>query len=351
MSSSDIAGKAMTVLGPVEPAALGKTLTHEHLLLDFKVVFREPDPPEDAPLAREPVTLSNLGWVRFNWVSSLDNLTLDDEPLAIREANHFKAAGGGTIVDVTSIGINRSPAALQRIATATGLNIVMGAGFYIEAAHPPEFGKMSLDEVTSMIVEDIEAGADGTGIRSGIIGELGCSWPWTEAEKKSVAAGVAAQRQTGAPLLIHPGRNDRAPLEILEFIQSEGGDMSRTIMGHIERTIFDPVILGETAATGAYLEYDLFGHDSPYYPLAPESHMPGDHERMDQIGRLISGGYLDRIVLAHDVCSKHRLREYGGHGYDHLLSRVVPWMMARGFEDRSIQTMLVDNPARILAFD
>ncbi len=86
-------------------------------------------------------------------------------------------------------------------------------------------------------------------------------------------------------------------------------------------------------------------------PLAPQTHMPGDHERMDQIGRLISNGHQDRIVLAHDVCSKHRLREYGGHGYDHLLSRVAPWMKARGFEDRSIQSMLVDNPARILAFD
>ncbi len=121
-------------------------------------------------------------------------------------------------------------------------------------------------------------------------------------------------------------------------------------MGHIERTIFEPAILDETAATGAYLEYDLFGHDSPYYPLAPETHMPGDHERMDQIGRLIGDGYQDRIVLAHDVCSKHRLREFGGHGYDHLLSRVTPWMQARGFESESIEAMLVANPARILAF-
>ncbi len=350
MTSGDAAGRAMTVLGPVDPSALGKTVTHEHLLLDFKIVFKEPDAPEDAPLARAPVSLSNLGWVRYNWVSSLDNLTLDDEPLAIREAGHFKSAGGGTIVDVTSIGIKRDPAALRRIAAATGLNIIMGAGYYVEAAHPAEFASMSLDDATAKIVRDIEIGADGTDIRSGIIGEIGCSWPWTKDERKSVAAGVAAQQQTGAPLLIHPGRNDRAPLEILEFIQAEGGDMSRTIMGHIERTIFEPAILDETAATGAYLEYDLFGHDSPYYPLAPETHMPGDHERMDQIGRLIGDGYQDRIVLAHDVCSKHRLREYGGHGYDHLLSRVTPWMMARGFESESIEAMLEGNPARILAF-
>ena len=42
-------------------------------------------------------------------------------------------------------------------------------------------------------------------------------------------------------------------------------------------------------------------------------------------------GYGDRVVLSHDICTKHRLAAYGGHGYGHLLAEVVPWMRQRGF--------------------
>lgn len=350
MEEDALSGKALTVLGPVDPADLGITLTHEHLLIDFSVVFMPPKDPAEEPLARARLAMDNLGWVRFNWTSNLDNLRIDDEAASIQEARHFRSAGGGTIVDATSIGIGRNPPALRRIAEAAGIHIIMGAGYYVEASHPDEFASMAVDDVAQRIIADIRHGVNGTGVRSGIIGEIGCSHPWTEAEKKSMAAAVAAQRETGAPLLIHPGRSERAPLEILKFIQRERGDLSRTIMGHIERTIFTPSILQETAATGAYLEFDLFGHDSPYYPLAPETHMPGDHERIDQIRGLIERGHLDRIVLAHDICTKHRLKTYGGHGFDHIIARVAPWMRARGIAQDQIETMLVANPARVLTF-
>ncbi|NQW17406.1 MAG: phosphotriesterase-related protein [Chloroflexi bacterium] len=350
MTAMNDSGKVVTVTGAVPPDALGPTLTHEHLLIDFTVVYKEPDNPVDAPLARAKVDFNNLGWVRFNWVSNYDNLTLDDEALAIREASFFKNAGGGTIVDATTIGIGRNPEALKRISNATGLNVIMGAGFYVEASHSDEYAKRSVDDVARQIVTELTEGVDGTAIRCGIIGELGCSWPWTDDEKKTVEAAVLAQQETGAAILIHPGRNNRAPLEILEFMSSKGADLSRTIMGHIERTIFDPSVLSETAATGAYLEYDLFGHDSPYYPLAPETYMPGDHQRIDQIASLLDQGYGDRVVLAHDVCSKHRLREFGGHGWDHIISRVGPWMAARGVETSAFDRMLIDNPARVLTY-
>ena len=118
----------------------------------------------------------------------------------------------------------------------------------------------------------------------------------------------------------------------------------------IERTIFTPSILEETAATGAYLEYDLFGHDSPYYPPAPHTYMPGDHQRIEQVQRLIADGHVDRILLAHDICTKHRLKAYGGHGWDHIISRVVPWMKRMGVTEDQVTAMLVENPKRILAF-
>ena len=127
MTTPDTTGKALTVLGPVAPHDLGVTLTHEHLLIDLSIVFVEPDSEEGRRLAEEPVAIDNLGWLRTNWSSNRDNLVQTDIGLATREAARYKAAGGGTLVDVTSVGIDRNPKALAEISRATGVNVVMGA--------------------------------------------------------------------------------------------------------------------------------------------------------------------------------------------------------------------------------
>jgi len=350
MSNSSMSGKALTVLGPVEPAQIGVTLTHEHLLIDFTPVLLRPTEASDVGRMHEKVGLENLGWVRYHWTSSIDNLLLLDEDLAIREAQHLVNAGGSTLVDVTSIGIARDPLALTRISRATGLNVVMGAGYYVGSSLPDGFEDRPAEEIAATIIRDVEEGVGDTGVRAGMIGEIGCSWPWTDAEKKSVHAAVIAQRETGAPVNIHPGRNGRAPMEIVEAMDAWGADLGRTAISHISRTIFDPGILRELAASGVYLEYDLFGHDSSYYPFAPETYMPCDHERIEQIEGLMGEGHLDRILMSHDVCAKHRLRAFGGHGWDHILSRVVPRMKARGFSEEDLHTLLVRNPTRLLTF-
>ena len=79
VSDNLIKGKAQTVLGLVDPQSLGPTMTHEHLLIDFRVMF---NPPADASVqhrSMEPITLENVGWVRYNHYSSLDNVMLMDE--------------------------------------------------------------------------------------------------------------------------------------------------------------------------------------------------------------------------------------------------------------------------------
>jgi len=343
--------KVLTVQGPIEPARVGITMTHEHLLIDFRCVLTKPSSVSQQKLMREPVSLANLWWVRHNWTANEDNLLLDSESTAVGEASDYFNAGGTTIVDVTTVGLGRDPQALLRISRATGLNVVMGAGHYVEMAQAPGFTALGPDEIAETIIRDIGQGVDNTGIRAGIIGEIGCSWPWTEGERHSVEAGVLAQRETGAPLLIHPGRNERAPLEILNFVSQLGGDLRRTVMGHVERTVYDRGVLSELASTGAYINFDLFGHESSFYPLAPASYMPSDQQRIEQIEFLVSEGREDRILLAHDICSKHRLKTYGGHGWDHIVARVVPRMRKRGMKDEHVRMVLVDNPTRMLTFD
>jgi|TARA_B110000263_G_scaffold159976_1_gene139073 phosphotriesterase-related protein len=350
VAASPISGKVQTVLGPVDPESLGATITHEHLLIDFTVVFQPPNNPDEAGMSEEKVSLTNLGWIRHNWNSSLDNLTLLDEEVATAEASHYFGAGGRTMVDVTSNGLGRDPLALARISKATGLNVVMGGGHYIGSTHPAEFETTTAEGIAETIIRDIEQGVDGTGIKTGIIGEVGVSAPWNESEHKTVQAAVIAQVQTGAPVLIHPGRDEDLPLQILKAIEGWGGNMANTVMGHIERTIYNRDALKRVAETGAFLNLDLFGHDSSYYPLAPSSYMPNDAQRLDQIEFLIDQGHVGQILLAHDVCSKHRLKQYGGHGWDHIISRVVPQMLARGISREHVDQMLVDNPKRMLTF-
>ena len=248
-----------TVLGDIVDDAIGITLPHEHLLIDFKVMFSEPAADSDKGRAGEPVSLANLGWVRQNFNANLDNLRLTDERVAADEILLFKNAGGSTVVDPTPKTLARDPLALARIARATGLNVVMGAGYYVAASHPPDMDRRTVDELAREMIADVTSGVGDTGVRSGLIGEIGTTYPFSDNERKVLRAAVVAQRETGAPLMIHPGRHAAMPMELAEFVQKEGGDLRRTIMCHLCRTIGDVRAVIDLAETGIWLEYDLFG--------------------------------------------------------------------------------------------
>src|SRR5262252_7293339 len=294
------AGQAQTVLGAIAGEAMGITLPHEHLLIDFKVMFAEPEAASDKGRAWEPVALANLGWVRQHFNANLDNLRLTDEEVAIDEIRLFQQAGGATVVDPTPRTLARDPLALARIARATGLHVVMGT-----------------------------------------------TYPWTENERKVLRAAIAAQRETGAPLMIHPGRHPGMPMELAEFVRKEGGDVARTIMCHIDRTIADVRAVIDLARTGIWLEYDLFGLENSYYPSFD---MPNDGGRMRHILALLEAGHGDRLLLSHDIAYKTSLVMYGGYGYHHLLVNVVPRLRRKGVDDAGLRQLLVDNPRRAFQF-
>ena len=212
MVESDLAGKVQTVLGPIDPDRLGVTLTHEHLLIDLSVVLQPPDSATGKDLFYKPVSMETLGRIRHYAAPNADNARLFDIPTAIDEVMLYKQYGGNSLVDATSIGIARDPVGLARISRATGVNVVMGSSYYVATTHPPEMDSLSESEIAERIIRDVTEGVDGTSMRSGVIGEIGCSWPLAENERKVLRASARAQRITGAPLLIHPGRDETAPL-------------------------------------------------------------------------------------------------------------------------------------------
>ena len=160
-------------------------------------MFTPPVEASERQYAYEPVSMQNLGRVRYDPFSNRDNLLLLDEDGAIAEMLLYKKAGGGTVVDATTIGIGRDPLALARIARAVGINIVMGAGYYVGITHPDGMDDKTESDIAQQIVDELKTGVGNTGVRAGIIGELGCSWPLMDNEPKVLRAAAAAQSETG----------------------------------------------------------------------------------------------------------------------------------------------------------
>jgi len=352
---SDLMGKAQTVLGTIFPESLGITLPHEHLFVDTVSAVSDNKPKDQSGLElyHQPVTLENLWWIAYHPASNRDNLLLNNENTAIKEASFFKDAGGGTIVDASNHYMGRNPTALVRVSRVTGLNIIMGSGYYITETHPAGMNNKTEDDIYKEIVREITVGVEHSDIRAGIIGEIGCSWPMTNNEKKVLRAAAKAQQRTGAPLYIHPGRrpipDSSGPLKIISVLKNAGANISRTVLCHIERTLskFDEYLM--LVETGCYLEYDTFGWEGYHSNITVD--LPNDHYRVNQIMSLINEGYLNQILISQDICWKHRLRKYGGHGYDHILRNVVPLMRAKGMTEEQIYALLVENPKRLLQFN
>ncbi|XP_042905701.2 N-acetyltaurine hydrolase [Parasteatoda tepidariorum] len=266
--------------------------------------------------------------------------------------DYFKSNGGGTIVDNCSIGLRANGQAdyLEELSQSTGVKIVAGSGFYVSGSQSQSTLHMSVETLCEKLRQDLLVGMDGTNIKCGCIGEVGCSWPITDFEKKSLVSTAIVQEETGAPVIIHPGRDSRCPEEIFRVFQEAGGRVSNTVMSHLDRTLLTKESLLEFASLGSYCEFDLFGIEVSLYQLDELIPMPSDAQRMESLRCLIQEGYGDKIVVAHDIHTKHRLMKYGGHGYSHILLNIVPIMKSRGFHPEDVRKILYTNPASWLTF-
>ena len=336
---------AMTVLGSVQPEALGRTLAHEHLLIDLRGLW-EPPPPARAHLADAEPTLENRGELSRDAYDSRANLRLDDVDLAVAEAARARAAGAGTLVDVTNRGIGPRPAALRTIAERTGLHIVAGCGFYRARCLPEAALSSTTPEIEDILFLAVTRGIDDSGIRAGILGELGTSDPIHPFEESQLRAAARVSRRTGAAICVHPAIWGHQHLRILDLLDDGGADLSRVILSHCDELV-EPDLHAEIARRGAVVSFDTFGSESTFDRDGTAE--PRDSERIDCLLRLLGRGFGDRVVLSQDVCTKLQLRRYGGYGYDHLLSTVVPLLERRGVGEGEIEAMLVGTPRRLLS--
>ena len=347
----DLAGKILTVTGPIEPSRLGQTLMHEHIFIDFQRPI--PVTPtfasaEDAKFYQQPLTMASLNGSRYGRRSVKGSNFLGDFDESYREVMEFKKAGGGAIVDVSEIGLGRDPKALLKMSNATGLDIVMGASWYTKDYYPPDMDSRTVDELADVIIRDVTVGVDGTKIRSGVIGEIGIDGgPLTPNELKVIRASARASRMTGAPVSFHAGGVDEERLVSIDTVLSEGVQPEQIIMGHSGGITPNLPLVKRILARGVYLQIDWLGvATGPAGVLGNRS----DRTIAQVIVNLAKEGYADRILLSHDICTKLQLKKYGGNGFAYINEYFLPVLRELGASEEDIHKFMVDNPRRALTF-
>jgi predicted metal-dependent phosphotriesterase family hydrolase len=299
--------QVMSVTGPVQSSDLGVVLPHEHVFADLVREYR------------------GTG-------------LLNDEHLAGRELAAFAAAGGTTLVDLTLDEIGRNPPALRRVAEAAGVTIIMGCGHYRDPyLDRAWFDRHSVEAIADEIVRDVDEGVRDTGIRAGIIGEIGADrWYISAAEERSFRAAARASLRTGLTISTHAARWP-VGLEQLRLLTGEGADPRRVIIGHTDSVPLPDYHLA-LARQGCYVSFDGIGTGTPY-----------DLRRtVDYVVALVRAGFGSQVLLSHDIFLRGQLREDGGPGYAYLLTDFLPLLTAAGLEEDEVRGFVTANPRAAL---
>lgn len=367
----NMAGKVLTVKGPIEPDQLGVTLHHEHLFLDLRKTHlpyrtwvvkddklvaedaNEDYPADEMEQWEAKVDLSNVYRVRGTKPLAVapiaDNYFLSDEKVAIQEVMEFKKVGGNSIAEVSSMGLKRAPLALRRVSEATGVNIIAGTGHYQRVYHPDDMDERTVEDITDAIIRDVVVGIDDgvnkTDIRSGIVGEIGINGgPLITNELKSMRAAARASRLTGAPIMIHLGGVGNEKHTILDICEDEGVGLDHVILAHCDGSAYDvPFVLG-LLERGIYAAFDNLGREPEVVVTSRTAVIA------EAIPKLIDAGYEDRILISHDVCWKSSMKAYGWFGFTFIHSDFLPQLREYGVTEEQIDKIMVQNPKRIFTF-
>ena len=309
------ATRVRTVLGDVDPAALGTVDYHEHL---FQV----------SPL--------------------LPGDDLDDEVASTAEAVALRTSGFSTMVDATPTGLGRDPAGLARISRATGLAVVATTGAHREEHYGS--GHWLLDAPADVLADRFTADVlDGipesdratsglrTEVRAGVVKAGTGYWSISPYAHRVLEAVAATWQRTGVPVMVHL-EHGSAAFEVLALLAADGVPAHAVCLAHVDRNP-DPGLHAELAAAGAYLGYDGWARSQRW----PDSVL------LACLLAAAAAGAAERLLLGGDVARASRYRAYGGlPGLAYLGERVLP-RLEREAPAGLVDLVLRTNPARWLA--
>lgn len=328
-----------TVKGPIKAECLGVVSAHEHLFIDMRgCVVKTGSEPDTF---YEKIDIKNRGLTISDPYAILDNALIDDIDAAVYEMELFKNAGGCTIVDCTPDEIGRDVLALKKVSEKTGVNIIAGCGNYYDMAHPDFVKSESVEKLASRIRKDVTLGIGNSGIKAGVIGEIGTSATITENEKKVLKAAGIVGSETNLPIHIHTDLYTENGFYVIETLTKLGVKPEKICINHVD-VLLRPDYIKALMDKGAYVEFDNFGKE---FYLNRQRRFAYDLERIALLKELIEDGYKERILISNDICLKTMLRSYGGAGYSHILTtcKKMAEDMGIGKEYMEILTQNVKN--------
>lgn len=310
-----------TVLGDIDPAELGVTYAHEHLVIDGgRPVLMEPD------------------------------FDLGDVDRMVREVEGAAALGLGAVVDAMPCDAGRNVVKLAEIARRTGVYVVAPTGLHHDRYYGPAHWshRITVDELAELFVADIETGIDAydyagpvvqrTGHRAGVVKVAGSDDGLTPRDARVFRAAAIAHERTGVPILTHC-EGGRGALEQVRFLGDRGVPAEHIVLSHVDKVV-DRELHRDLLATGAFAEYDgsFRWGDRPNGTLQLLEWMAEDD-------------LVDRIVLGMDAARRGYYTVYGGGpGLTWLLDGFTAAMEERGLDATVRRLLFVDDPARAFAF-
>ncbi len=300
----------------IDSGSMGLTLFHEHLRLITEVV-------------------------RWNW----PHLYNEDEELkrAIDAVNAAKKYGVKTIIDLTVAGIGRDVRFNEKVAKATGVNIIMGTGFYTYTEIPFYFKNRGIDSLVDAFVHDITIGIQGTNTRAAFVKAVIDSSGLTKDVEMAIRAAAKAHIKTDVPIITHSFVGNKSSLDLIRIFKEEGVDLARTVIGHVGDTD-DISFIEQILREGAFIGLDRFGLDI-YLPL---------DKRVKTAIELIKRGWIDQLLLSHDYCPtidwyppevvRSTVPDWT---MTLIFEKVIPRMRSEGITEEQINRVLIDNPRRL----
>jgi phosphotriesterase-related protein len=304
--------RVLTVRGPVSPAALGTTLVHEHVLVDFVGAHKVSRQRYDAGEAFHTV-LPHL--------------------LALKER------GGRSLVECTPAWLGRDPALLRRLSEASGLHIVTNTGYYGAAQHkylPAHAFDESAERLAERWTSEWLHGIEGTGIRPGFLKTGVDAGPLAPVDRKLITAAAICHRRTGLRIHCHTG-DGRAAMDILTVLEGQHVSPAAFVWVHAQNEK-DRTLHLRAARAGAWIELDGISEESC------DAHVSALQD-------LARAGYLWRALVSQDAGWYHVGEPAGGsfRPYTFLFDGFLPALRRAGLGEADVRTLLVDNPSRLLA--
>ena len=310
-----------TVLGPVETAALGFTLTHEHVG-------------------------TNAAGLRHTYPEFIDRVGILEQSVAAMQEAHKE--GVRTIVEVTTFDLGRDIGMIQEVSRLSGVQIIAATGNHLAVPRP--FGEVSPDVLALLYRREIEEGIEGTGIKAGIIKVASDRGGITPPQEVVLRAAARTHQRTGLPISTHTWSPDRVGEQQVRILEEEGVDLNRVYIGHSNDDTDLGYLLG-LLEKGVWLGLDR-------YPGGRVPGTPDWEQRTVIVKKLMDAGYSHRLMLSHDYSvpkarhgaavqeERHRANP---DGYTFISRRVLPRLKELGASDQDIHQITVENPRRFFA--